>query len=716
MDGVNDLQYANAGDTTVVADNPMLTKFKKHFAEAVESGQKWRDEAKEDLGFYTGREQWRSDDKRNLEDHQRPAITVNRIKPLLNLLSGYQRLNRYDIEFLPRTNDDVQLADVRKGVTKYIMDRSQYDNEESDAFFDAAVMGIGWLEVGYKFDWSAMDGDAFIRRVAPFNIYIDPESRDKYFRDMQFVVRARWVSKEELAKTYPEHKEEIEAQTAVYLSEEEEYKNQKLWWQKETEKIRLAEYWYKKTVKKKLFLLNTGETVFEVTPEMIAMQMVVQVTEAPVTEIWLMSFFDNVVLEHIESPYEHGEFPFVPVLAYYQGDDDIPAGVVRDLKDPQREINKRRSQELHILNTQCNGGWIVEEGAMTPEQESNLRSNASTPGAIIKTANGALRGGSMQRLEPQGLPAGAINATQEAMAELPQISGINEALMGTDISNQSSGRAIELKQKQAITHIASLFDNLRYAKKRIAFLLWGKRGAKGIVPQFYTDEKTYRIVGPNGHYDFITVNQQQQQFDAEKMQVIQTTLNDLSQGEFDIVVSDTPATTTQRTAQFWSLVDACSKLGINGNMVLDILLDLSDVAQKDEIKKRLQQEQQQQAQAAQQQQQVQLEIEKQKKLSRSMAYKDLQLPLQLALAAEAGIFPKQYADAFMQWSIQQYAQQMGIPMQAQQMMMMQGQAMPGQQITPGNPQAGNPQGPAPQPQVMTQAAMRGMVEANKPVL
>ena len=353
---------------------------------------------------------------------------------------------------------------------------------------------------------------------------------------------------------------------------------------------------------------------------------------------------------------------------------------------------------------------------MTPEQESNLRSNASTPGAIIKTANGALRGGSMQRLEPQGLPAGAINATQEAMAELPQISGINEALMGTDISNQSSGRAIELKQKQAITHIASLFDNLRYAKKRIAFLLWGKRGAKGIVPQFYTDEKTYRIVGPNGHYDFITVNQQQQQFDAEKMQVIQTTLNDLSQGEFDIVVSDTPATTTQRTAQFWSLVDACSKLGINGNMVLDILLDLSDVAQKDEIKKRLQQEQQQQAQAAQQQQQVQLEIEKQKKLSRSMAYKDLQLPLQLALAAEAGIFPKQYADAFMQWSIQQYAQQMGIPMQAQQMMMMQGQAMPGQQITPGNPQAGNPQGPDPQPQVMTQAAMRGMVEANKPVL
>ena len=99
-----------------------------------------------------------------------------------------------------------------------------------------------------------------------------------------------------------------------------------------------------------------------------------------------------------------------------------------------------------------------------------------------------------------------------------------------------------------------------------------------------------------------------------------------------------------------------------------------------------------------------------------MAYKDLQLPLQLALAAEAGIFPKQYADAFMQWSIQQYAQQMGIPVQDQQQMMQQGQMIPGQQMMQGNPQTGNQQGPAPQPQVMTQAAMRGMVEANKPVL
>ena len=193
------------------------------------------------------------------------------------------------------------------------------------------------------------------------------------------------------------------------------------------------------------------------------------------------------------------------------------------------------------------------------------------------------------------------------------------------------------------------------------------------------------------------------------MQTITKTLNDLSVGEYDIVISDTPATSTQRTAQFWSLVDACGKLGIQGNMIMDILIDLSDIPQRQEIKRRLQSQQEQQAQAQQQQMQAQIELEKQKRLSRSIAYKDLQLPLQLQLAAQAGILPQQYADAFLQWSIQQMAQSMGMggmqpDMIGQQPMQLPQQPLPQQQPTPA---AQSP---------LTQAAVNGMVEANKPVL
>ena len=201
--------------------------------------------------------------------------------------------------------------------------------------------------------------------------------------------------------------------------------------------------------------------------------------------------------------------------------------------------------------------------------------------------------------------------------------------------------------------------------------------------------------------------------DQYTRQLVTTTLNDLSIGEYDIVISDTPATATARTAQFWSLVDACKNLNIQGPMVMDILLDLSDIPQKEEIKRRLKAQQEEQARAQQAQMQQQLELEKQKRLSRSIAYKDLQLPLQLKLAAQAGIIPEEYANAFLEWSVQQTAQAMGMG----GMNMLGGQQQPNMMLQqPQQAPLMQPQQQAQQAPVMTQAALSGLVDSTKPVL
>jgi hypothetical protein len=96
---------------------------------------------------------------------------------------------------------------------------------------------------------------------------------------------------------------------------------------------------------------------------------------------------------------------------------------------------------------------------------------------------------------------------------------------------------------------------------------------------------------------------------------------------------------------------------------------------------------------------MRMELEREKKLTRSIAYKDLQLPLQLQLASKAGIFPKEYADKFMEWSVQQYANMMGI---AEQPVM-----QPSMQPIPVN---------QPVRQPITQNMMSGMVGTDKPIL
>ena len=698
-------------EDNLIAPTDKVRRFRDWFKAAVDKSSDWRDEGQEDFDFVAGK-QWRDEDKRALDQQGRPSITINKIKPLINVLSGYQRLNRYDIDFQPRGSDDQPLCEVRKGVTKYIMDRCDYEYHESQAFTDGAICGLGWLEVRYKWDQELGDGEAEIVREDPFAIYVDPESRKPDFSDAKYIIRAKWVDKEELKLVFPEHADEIDRQQRIYDVDEDkdEYMGvEPLWYKKKQQKLRLVECWYKTKEKETFYTLNNGQqiTKADVSVDLFLNGMVESARTVPVNKVKVCSFFDNVELEDIDSPYKHGEFPFVPFVAYNYAEGDMPAGIVRDLKDPQREINKRRSQTLHILNTTSNSGWLVEDGALTPDQERQLRMNGAKPGMIQHVPPNALSGGKIRRLEPVNPPVALMEAEQQAQQDLPAISGINEALMGTDVASSASGRAIQLKQKQAITHIAPLFDNLRRAKKRIAYLLWGRRGHPGIIPQYYTEPKVYRIEGKNG-FEFMPVNQPVQQVDPLHG-VIQTTLNDLSQGEFDIVIADTNASTTQREAQMWGLVDAVSKLGVPGDMVFDIILELSDLPQKEEIKKRWQEKQQGQSQQAQAQQQ--LELAKLNRINNTISFKDAPLPIQMAMAAKDGLvdpnFAKYLMDQMIHTQYPQFAQEMDkqqfLAEQQQKQLPQGGQGPPPQAQ---QPQSNQGQG---QPPKTTQAAIESYI-------
>lgn len=708
-------------------DDGEVGKFRRWFRESADFASDWRDAARRDYEFVSGK-QWTDEDIAAFEESGRPAITINRIKPLINVLSGYQRLNRYDIDFLPRTNDDIDVCTVRKGLTKYILDECEYDKHESQAFLDAAIGGLGWLDVGYRFDAEINDGEAYVVREDPFGVYIDPETHKTDLSDAKYICRAKWVDKDELALAYPEHKEEIFAQYAIYDAAEKAdgRTDDPLWYKREIQKARMVECWYKVKTNQTMYYLSTGQIVpkEEMQLEYFLQGLVEAVQDVPVTKVRVASFIERVLLEDIPSPYEHGEFPLVPITCYNFGVDDLPAGFVRDLIDPQREINKRRIQELHILNSTGNGGGWIEADAMTDQQKEDFKKKGNVPGHFSEVRPGVLASGKIQERLPAQVPAAIIQAESQAQNDLVQISGINEALMGTDIPAQSSGRAIELKQKQAITHIAPMFDHLRDAKKKVATLLWGRRGHKGIVPQFYTEDKVYRVEGVNGQ-QFIHVNQQVVQQDRLGRAIV-STLNDLSHGEFDIIVSDTQASTTQRQAQMWGLVDAVSKLGVPGDLVFDIILDLSDLPNKEDIKQRWQQRQQAQAQQGQQQAQqaMQLQMLKNQSASQSISFKDAPLPIQFAMAAKQGLIDPQIGQYAVNLMVQQMFPKLASQMkqaeaaQAQQAQMAQLQAAQQAQAQQGQIQSSqqlpSQGGQMPQGSPMTQAAVQSLMNGSAP--
>lgn len=163
----------NLEENILLEQSDTFRQCRKWFQAAVDSGKKWQTEAKEDFEFAAGK-QWTDDEIKQFQEDGRLAITINRILPLINILSGYQRLNRYDIDFLARTNDDVELCQVQRGITKYIMDRSDYDTVESQVFLDCAIGWIGW-----------------------FGIYVDPEAHEFDYSDAKFLIRQQ-LSQEQI--------------------------------------------------------------------------------------------------------------------------------------------------------------------------------------------------------------------------------------------------------------------------------------------------------------------------------------------------------------------------------------------------------------------------------------------------------------------------------------------------------------------------------------
>lgn len=558
-------------------DQTELSGYKLLFSNAVQAENQWRSAAREDAEFYGG-DQWDSLAKATLIEGKRPAITINKIRPLINLLSGYQRLNRYDPDFLPRTAGDLEKVKIAQAVTSYLFDTLDYDEVESRVALDSWITGRGWFSSGWRWDWESLEGDIDIRRTSPFDIYIDPECREADLSDANYLCHSRWVTAEKVALQFPEARDQIMGDLGKPAEEEDWAGLEPLWYDSERKKVRAVNLWYRKHELATYLITSAGEMVPKEGAPPIAHQVAIDERTVSRSQMRVATFVGSVLLEDVASPYKHSMFPFVMLPSYWLGEGDIPAGVVRDLKDPQREMNKRRSQLLDFVNKMVTRGWFVNEGGMSDEQIRHLEKHGAEPGVVVR-----YNGQKPEAFDLAQMPKDFFSYDRLSDDDMHKISGINDAMMGLGPASQS-GRAKELDQRQAVVSITMLFDQMRSAKKRLLKQLWGKPNCPGLVPQYYKEPRIFRITQDNGQPGFVEVNQQKQGFDPMTGQAVKQVLNDLSTFQFDVIVSDTPATPSQRVAAFYALMEM-AKIGIP--VPPDMILEASDIPQKEQLKQRL---------------------------------------------------------------------------------------------------------------------------------
>lgn len=559
-----------------------LEKFRFFFEQARKTSELWRIDAKEDYSFVEGYGQWDQKQRDELWRQNRPALVMNSILPVVNLISGQERASRLGITYKPRGLDDDRFAQIANMAYRYASDNSEAVFNVSDAFHDMVICGRGWL--GCFMDFMNHEdplGEIGVHRIHPLTMFWDDNATRYDKQDANYLAWAKWVSEDILRLHYPSAMEGIGHGEWLNLSADliGEDTLDKNWRDKRMGKVRVLEFWYK-TPKSVVFLITpSGVSRFNSEREAReARDILTRMASESAAAVPDMELVDRVVrdtrvahvtywriLRDMPSPYSHNLYPFIPLTAY--AFDEKVMGVVRSLKDPQREKNKRWSQMLHMINTMAKGGWKIPKRSVSQEQLNTWSTEAGKPGFWFEY-NPMV--GEPKEIAGQNVPTSFVQLMQIAEDEIRKTSGAIQELVGLARSGDQSGRAISVLQQSGATILAPLFDSLVRSQK----LLGGQMIR--MIQQFYTPEKLIDILGINGINQLNLTPESASAF-------IERAMN----SKFDTVVDVTPLLGSDRERQFnqvISLVEVLSKVGIPPPApLLGLLVSVSDWPGKESL-------------------------------------------------------------------------------------------------------------------------------------
>jgi len=176
-------------------------------------------------------------------------------------------------------------------------------------------------------------------------------------------------------------------------------------------------------------------------------------------------------------------FPFVPFTVYQDTDDlNHIKGIVRDIKDPQREVNWHHSTSLDTLQRGPKGGVWINKQEHT--DVAKLKEAYGKPGFI-----GEYVGQPPIPVIPQPVSEGEMAMLQFGIESIMKISGVNAEMMGQVTQKTVSGRAIQSRQAGGLVGLGTVFLNWSETKTLIG------QNLIRCIQHYYSPEKMDRIIG-----------------------------------------------------------------------------------------------------------------------------------------------------------------------------------------------------------------------------
>lgn len=542
-----------------------------------------------DADMYDG-DQWNAEDKAIVEDRGQMALVYNEVAPMCDWMIGTERRARVDWKVLPRTEDDVQLADVKTKVLKYVSDVNRVAFNRSRAFADCIKVGVGWLDAGVRDDPTK---DTLYQMYEDWRrVLHDSTSYDLDVDDGRYLFRWRWVDEDIARLMFPGREHIIDASVAesdMYGVLDDEAEDGASFGARTTSgtepigvrrgsgigasvdahrrRVRLIECQFRRPAMVKIVTDGAFRGAI-LTPKDQALADAVGRAGVAIMDRVMMRthcavFCEGGLLGLGPSVYRHNRYSLTPLFCYRRGRDRLPYGVIRRVRDIQHDLNKRASKALFYVNS---NQVVMDEGAVDDIEEA--RDEASRPdGLIVKKANK-----SFEIRRDVDAATGQIQMMSLDAQSIQKLAGVADENLGRQ-TNAVSGEAIRARQQQGSVVMTEPFDNLRFATQ--------VEGEKllSLIEQWYTEAKVIRLTGARGALEWVKINQPEVGPDG-----VTRFLNDITSSLADFIVSEQDYAGTLRQVMFDSLNAIAQKLPPEVALrMLTLAYEFSDLPNKDEI-------------------------------------------------------------------------------------------------------------------------------------
>jgi len=588
--------------------NYIKSKMQDFYLDYNDKNQSFRHQAALDSRFYSGDQNVWNEVYTNVPVNRRNVFNFNRIRRIVEMISGYQKRNRMSTIVQPVENGDQDTADQYSKIFSHI-NRKEYVLETiSSSFNEALTTGFGLLYLWNDYRQDPVSGSLKVDALSFNSFLIDPYFRKQNLSDCNCLWKRTFLTKNQAISLIPDKKgmiEEVALETNddlfTFMPEHDKIDRKNL--------LAYDEYYYLDSRKQKLLVdTQTGETTEWNSKSDFGLEQFlkfnpsVHLVERDIPTVKLAILIQGALVYDGKNPLGIDKYPFAPVFGYFNPNiDDYSLklqSVVRGLRDPQYIYNLRKNIELDIVESQINSGFIYKEDALVNPDDIHLRGQGK--GIALKFSANMT---DIQQIQAPQIPPSIFQLSEIMAREIQEISGVNEELLGS-ATDDKAGILSMLRQGAGLTTLQTLFDQLDMSQKLLGSIMLEAIQAN------YTVGKVKRIIEEEPSPQFYNK----------------------AFGTYDAVVTAGFNTATQKAQEFGDLL-RLRELGIP--IPDETIIESATLQNKTKLIEQMQKE----AQAKQQQQQQMEQIQQQLQMAQAeLAKAKVQSDLSLAKERDSRVY------------------------------------------------------------------------------